>query len=225
MSIADRDNFTSFFPVMVPLLLFSWLLCQGLSVLYWLGVVRMYTLMYFFLFKNNIYLAVPSLSYGIWDQHVESTSPNRDRTQAPCKGAQSRSHWTTRKVPTLMLLISKTFTWLLPLSVIYAVDFSDIAVIMLRTFLLYLISWVFSMNRYWIFSNAFSAPRWSYDFWFFTLWIFYMFFSLITDGLTILCIPALWLQKMPSMWVYEAVIGSSFEEFLPTELNPIQQSF
>lgn len=52
-----------------------------------------------------------------------------------------------------------------------------------------------------------------------------MFFSLITDGLTILCIPALWLKKMPSMWVYEAVIGSSFEEFLPTELNPIQQSF
>ena len=39
----------------------------------------MYTLMYLFLFKNNTYLAVPSLSYGIWDQHVESTSPNRDR--------------------------------------------------------------------------------------------------------------------------------------------------
>ena len=35
---------------------------------------------------------MPSLSYGIWDQHAASTFPNRDRTQPPCKGAQSLSH-------------------------------------------------------------------------------------------------------------------------------------
>ena len=149
---------------------------------------------------------MPSLSYGIWyiyllpQTGIESSPPAREHRVLA-----------TREVPTLMLLISKTFTCLLPVSVIYAVDFSDITVIMLRTFLLYLISWVFSMNRYWIFSNAFSASRWSYDFWFFTLWIFYMFFSLITDGLTLLCFPTvLWLIKKNafnlSFWDYNCFI-------------------
>ena len=158
--------------MMVPLLLFSRLLYQGLSVLYWLGVVRMYTLMYFFLLKNNMYLAcqVLVMVYGINMQHLLSQTGIE-----PSPPAREHRVLATREVPTLMLLISKTFTCLLPVSVIYAVDFSDITVIMLRTFLLYLISWVFSMNRYWIFSNAFSASRWSYDFWFFTLWIFYVF--------------------------------------------------
>ena len=39
-------------------------------------------------------------------QHVGSSSLTRDRTQAPCIGAQSLNHWTTREVPLCSFLCS-----------------------------------------------------------------------------------------------------------------------
>ena len=52
-----------------------------------------------------VYLAVPGLSYSMWNlwlQHVGSSSLTRDRTQAPCIGVWSLRHWTTREVPDLI---------------------------------------------------------------------------------------------------------------------------
>ena len=59
--------------------------------------------------KKKNYLVTPGLRCSMRDlylqhmnselQHVRSSSPTRDRTQAPTLGAWSLSHWTPRKVP------------------------------------------------------------------------------------------------------------------------------
>ena len=68
-------------------------------------------------FKKVIYLAVSGLSCGMQDlpsslqhsnsslQQIGSISLTEDRTQAPCIGSQSLSHWTTREVPEQLLLM------------------------------------------------------------------------------------------------------------------------
>jgi len=58
------------------------------------------SLSYHLLFFLSIYLFGCAGSY-LW--HVRSSFLTRDRTHAPCTGAQSLSHWTMREVPHLLL--------------------------------------------------------------------------------------------------------------------------
>ena len=65
----------------------------------------MYIYIYNWVFFGNTLLLFIYFYLFIWPQHAGSSSLTRDQTLALALGAQSLSHWTTREVCNLLLLI------------------------------------------------------------------------------------------------------------------------
>ena len=80
----------------------SWLECQGqISGRLCFGEAFLETLhfpassFFFFFFLKNIYLAVPGLSWGVWDPVPRAGV----KPGPPASGAGRLGHWTTTEVP------------------------------------------------------------------------------------------------------------------------------